>query len=108
MAAEAAVARRYEAMGYHLMAERWRGPHGEIDLILEDDDGALVFVEVKCAKHMDQALSALGRRQQQRLLDSSNVFLGLMPQGLRTACRIDLAACDSTGAMHILENALAA
>ncbi|MEL6913937.1 MAG: YraN family protein [Pseudomonadota bacterium] len=101
------MARHYERLGLLCLAERWKGAHGEIDLIFQDADGALVFVEVKASHRAEDALHALGPRQQARLLDSASAFLALMPRGQRTPCRIDVAAYDGVGAMTIVENALA-
>ncbi|MBF0432888.1 MAG: YraN family protein [Fibrobacteria bacterium] len=35
------------ARGYYLREKNFRIPHGEIDIIMEDPDGVIVFVEVK-------------------------------------------------------------
>ena len=49
--AEGSVARTYVDQGHELIAERWRGKGGEIDLILRKGD-EYVFVEVKkSARH---------------------------------------------------------
>ncbi len=50
-AAEAAVARHYSRLGHDLIAQRWRGTGGELDLVVRDGDG-VIFVEVKhAARH---------------------------------------------------------
>ncbi|MBD8515895.1 YraN family protein [Plantibacter sp. CFBP 8804] len=43
---EQVAADHLEACGYRILDRNWRCPQGELDLIA-DDDGTLVFVEVK-------------------------------------------------------------
>lgn len=43
---ERKAARWYEAAGYRVLAQNWRGKAGELDLVLRGD-GVLVFAEVK-------------------------------------------------------------
>ncbi|MFT4015243.1 MAG: YraN family protein [Paracoccus sp. (in: a-proteobacteria)] len=82
---EESVAREYHARGFRLIASRWRGRAGEIDLILEAG-GEFVFVEVK--KSADHARAAAR----------------ILPRQIR---RIRAAALvDGVGRVQILENAL--
>lgn len=46
-AGEQAAIRWYEDEGYTLLGHRQRMRAGEIDAVVEDDDGTVVFVEVK-------------------------------------------------------------
>lgn len=74
-----------------------RGPHsrgGEIDLVMRDRDGTLLFVEVRAragATHGGAAAS-VGAVKQQRLLHAANHYL----QRFATppACRFDVLAVD--------------
>lgn len=74
-----------------------RGPHsrgGEIDLVMRDRDGTLLFVEVRAragAMHGGAAAS-VGAVKQQRLLHAANHYL----QRFATppACRFDVLAVD--------------
>jgi len=106
-AAESAVARHYGARGGHLVAERWRGAHGEVDLIFQEGE-TLVFVEVKSSRTIDRALAALGVRQIRRLIESASDLLASSPLGQSTPMRFDVAAMDGQGRMEIVENALCA
>lgn len=101
--AEAQVSAQYQLVGYALVATRWRGGAGEIDLVFENSDG-LVFVEVKKAKSVDAALHRLSARQLQRLILAGEEFLGTRPGGLLTPARFDLAAVGGLGDVSILEN----
>ena len=44
---ERVAARRYEADGYRVVARNWRCADGELDLVLRDRNGTVVFCEVK-------------------------------------------------------------
>lgn len=106
-AAEDRVMRAYVAHGHTLLARRWRGPAGEIDLILEKD-GEVIFVEVKKSRSLARAAERLSRRQIGRLLRSAEHCLGSFPKGSRTPMRFDVALVDGDGRMEVIANALAA
>ena len=103
-AAEHCVAREYERRGYRVARRRWRGPGGEIDLIIRSRD-ALVFVEVKKARDFDRARLALSPRQMQRIARTAEEYVGGEPCGSLTDMRFDLAMVDAEGRVEILENA---
>lgn len=105
LSAEDQVARRYETMGYHVVARRWRGQGGEVDLIVTGDEG-LIFVEVKKSRNFDQAAARLSNRQMQRLQMAALEFLGAQPQGLLTDMRFDVALVDAMGDIRVIENAI--
>ena len=70
--------------GYRILAQDFRVPLGEIDLLVRR--GALVAaVEVKARKDRAQALEAIGPRQRRRIARALAVFLQRRP---------DLAGCD--------------
>ncbi|MGR3761833.1 YraN family protein [Roseobacteraceae bacterium NS-SX3] len=103
-AAEELAARRYEALGYSVAARRWRGPGGEIDLILRK--GALVvFAEVKHSSSRDGAAARITPAQMQRIQASAAHFLGGEPAGALTEARLDAVLVDGQGHVEILENA---
>ena len=103
VAAEEIVARHYVANGYRLLEQRWRGPVGEIDLILSRD-GTTVFVEVKKAKSIESAAARITSRQIIRVSQSAEGFLGGLPNGINSDARIDVAVVDGCGAVRVLEN----
>ncbi len=106
-AAEDQVARQYGRSGHALLARRWRGAAGEIDLVLEKD-GEIVFVEVKSSATHARAAESLTQRQVRRLLRSAEDYLGRLPQGALTPMRFDVALVDRRGRLDIIPNALAA
>jgi putative endonuclease len=105
LAAEDAVAADYQRRGRHLARRRWRGPSGEIDLILREGD-RVVFVEVKKARSFDQAAWRLSRAQADRIILAAQEFLAGEPRGQLTDIRFDLALVDGIGRVEIRENAI--
>ena len=73
------------------------GPHArgaEVDLILRERDGTLVFVEVRAragAAH-GGALASVGAVKQRRLVRAAQHFL--QRQAPLPPCRFDVVACD--------------
>lgn len=106
LAAEDIVARDYERRGLEILARRWRGQAGEIDLIARDGD-TIVFIEVKASRDFDRALSHLGPRQVARLCTAAEEYAGTQATGSLTDMRFDVALVDGQGAVRVIENALA-
>ena len=106
LAAEDQVARAYARRGARLVAERWRGKAGEIDLILQDADG-LVFVEVKRGRSHDAAIARVTPRQVERLYRAVEEYVGAMHPGACPQMRFDVATVDGTGEIAIRQNAFA-
>lgn len=106
-AAETIVADQYARRDHPVIAQRWRGQSGEIDLIVQDGDG-VVFVEVKTAQSHARAAAALSHRQIRRLCGAAAEFLDTRPKGQLTPARFDVALVDGTGRVDIIENAFGA
>jgi putative endonuclease len=104
--AEDRVMRAYVDHGHTLIARRWRGPAGEIDLVLEKG-GEVVFVEVKASRSFARAAERLSARQAGRLLRSAEHCLGTFPKGSLTPMRFDVALVDAAGGIEVVANALA-
>jgi len=99
-AAESAALAHLQGFGLTLVRRNYRvarGPHargGEIDLILCERDGTLVFVEVR--RRMDAthggAAASVGASKQRRLVLAARHFLaGMDPL---PPCRFDVVAID--------------
>ena len=99
-AAESAALAHLQGFGLTLVRRNYRvarGPHargGEIDLILRERDGTLVFVEVR--RRMDAthggAAASVGTAKQRRLVLAARHFLaGMDPL---PPCRFDVVAID--------------
>lgn len=102
--AEDCVAAKYEADGYRMIARRWRGQAGEIDLICERGN-CLIFIEVKRSKSHASAGERLLRRQMDRICLAACEFCGDRPDGMLTEMRFDAALVDELGRIEVIENA---
>jgi putative endonuclease len=99
-AAEARALAHLAAAGLVLVRRNYRvarGPRargGEVDLILRDRDGTLVFVEVRVRSdgRFGGAAASIGAAKRQRLVFAASHFL----RGLRAPppCRFDVVAVD--------------
>jgi putative endonuclease len=74
-----------------------RGPHargGEVDLVMRDRDGTLVFVEVRQRSHRQQggAAASVGASKQRRLVYAAQHYL--LRLAIPPPCRFDVVAID--------------
>jgi putative endonuclease len=99
-AAEDAALAHLRRAGLRLLERNYRvaaGPSrhaGEVDLILQDRDGTLVFVEVRAradASHGGAAASVTARKQQ-RLIYAAQHYL--LRHASPPPCRFDVVAID--------------
>ena len=107
LAAESSVLRQYLDTGYELLAQRFRGLRGEIDLVLRKG-AAVIFVEVKKSRSFDAALARISEAQIARILATGAEYLDRLPGGQLTETRFDVALVDAHGQVSVMENALAA
>ncbi|MEM1129423.1 MAG: YraN family protein [Pseudomonadota bacterium] len=105
LTAEDAVAAAYTRRGLRLVARRWRGQGGEIDLVFADIAAATVFVEVKYARTLSQAAGRVSLRQAARITAAAAEYLD-GHGGQNQSARIDVALVDAAGRVEIIENAL--
>ena len=105
--AEESVAQLYLISGQQVVARRWRGTAGEIDVIARDGD-ELVFIEVKKSRSHAEAASHLSARQMKRIWQTASEYLGSEPLGQDSLARFDVALVDEAGRIEILQNAFAA
>ncbi len=103
--AEDCVARLYRQRGHHVIARRWRGASGEIDLVARDQD-TVIFVEVKSAITLNRAAERVMPRQLRRLILAAQEFLGSLAGSVAETIRFDLAFVDRHGQIEIVENAV--
>lgn len=87
-----------------MAARRWRGPGGEIDLILRDGK-RIVFVEVKSGATHAAAAERVSLRQAGRIAASASAFLAGEPAGQDTEMAFEVALVDGIGRIEIVENA---
>ncbi|MDZ7905716.1 MAG: YraN family protein [Cypionkella sp.] len=103
LAAEEQVSRLYQRDGKTLVAQRWRGKGGEIDLIMRDG-AQVIFIEVKQSRTHDLAAQHLGPRQIARIYAAAAEFVEGEPLGQLTDVRLDAALVDAMGQIEILQN----
>lgn len=102
--AEESVLRHYNNMGCQLLASRWRGAAGEIDLIFREGE-AVVFVEVKQGRDQDAAAARISRRQMDRICMAAVEYVGTLPTGQLAEMRFDAALVDAMGRVSIIRDA---
>lgn len=102
--AEDSVARLLEGRGIAILARRWRGRAGEIDLICRDGQ-CLVFVEVKQSATHAEAAQRLGAAQQGRIMRAALEYCDGQGQTPLPELRFDAALVDGHGRVEILERA---
>lgn len=105
LAAEAQVADYLERRGLEVIARRWRGAAGEIDLICAEG-GTTVFVEVKRAASQQSAAHSLLPRQIARIRAAASEYAGTLPAGQDSDMRFDVALVHGVGEIEIIRNAL--
>ncbi|MEM1077337.1 MAG: YraN family protein [Pseudomonadota bacterium] len=101
--AEARIEQVYLARGCFLLARRWRGGGGEIDLVFQRED-LLVFVEVKSSSSFARAIESLQWSQIARIQSAAEAFVGAYPELARMDMRVDLAALDGMGRFRVIPN----
>lgn len=106
-AAEGCVEQYYLRHGREIIARRWRGAGGEIDLVARDG-AEVIFIEVKKSDTHAHAAEHLRPAQMARLFAAASEFIAHEPQGQLTPMRFDVALVDALGRIEIVENAFAA
>lgn len=97
-AAEDRALAHLRAAGLRLLARNYRTPGrggGEIDLILREPDGTVVFVEVRqrASRKYGGAAASVGPVKQARVVRAARSYLMRMPR--LPACRFDVVALDA-------------
>lgn len=105
LSAEHQAARAYEALGFEVVEERWRGEAGEIDLILRQG-ATWVFAEVKKSTDFETAATRISQKQVQRIRQSATLYLAQIPSAQVDEVRLDAVLIDAEGQVEILENGL--
>lgn len=88
-----------QAKGLRLLGRNYRTPGrggGEIDLILQESDGTVVFVEVRSRSRADfgGAGSSIGHAKRQRIVWAAQHWLQC--QASPAACRFDVVLIEGT------------
>ena len=102
--AEESVARLLEGRGVTVLARRWRGKAGEIDLICQNGS-SLIFVEVKQSDTHEEAAQRLGSAQQGRIMQAALEYCEGQGHDPLPEMRFDAALVDRHGRVSIVERA---
>jgi len=97
---EALALRYLQQAGLRLETRNYRTPGrggGEIDLVMRDLDGTLVFVEVRARSGLGHggAAASIGARKQRRIVFAARHYLARC--AIAPPCRFDVVAIDSLG-----------
>ncbi len=78
------------------LAHNVRCPGGEIDLVMRDEHGALVFVEVRArtSRRFADAATSIGAAKRMRLVRAAQHYLATW-RGAMPVCRFDVIAFDA-------------
>ncbi|MEO8251272.1 MAG: YraN family protein [Chloroflexota bacterium] len=92
--AETATATWLTSRGWTVLAQRWRCPEGELDLVAIDTDGVLVAIEVKLRSsgRSGDPLESVDRRRLRRLRAALGRFRGTPDRPIGTSMRVDLVS----------------
>ncbi|MEM7059157.1 MAG: YraN family protein [Pseudomonadota bacterium] len=106
LAAEKSAEQLYQQKGAKILGRRVRTPYGELDLVAEQD-GVLIFVEVKAQQRQSGWDSPVSDQQWRRLKNAANHYMIsiLSETGVQPSCRFDVAVMDRIGKLSIYENA---
>lgn len=107
---EAAAARLYQRRGAVLVAHNFRTRMGEVDLIVREADGTLVFCEVKTrgARRLARPAEAVNAAKQRRVIRAAQAYLQQTGQS-EEPVRFDVAEVTPLDSgrwiVHIIEGA---
>lgn len=107
IATESKAAGIYKNMSYQILANRYKCAYvGEVDIIAEKDN-TLAFIEVKARKQQNGAYPVIQKKQQERIRNTAEYFLGDNPKYQNYNVRFDLAIMDLSKAesFEIIHNA---
>lgn len=90
-----------ERLGYRVVARNWRCAGGELDLVA-DDDGTLVFVEVRTRRGAPgAAVESVGPAKQARLAGLAYAYLEELGTSAESPWRIDVIAVEFDAAGRV-------
>ena len=90
--------------GWRLLAQRYRTPVGEVDLVMRRGD-VTAFIEVKARKSLDGAVESVSPRQARRIAAAARHFLVQDAMAPAQSCRFDIVAVSPYHWPRHIENA---
>jgi len=89
LSAESQAASFLRGQGFRILAQRFRTPYGEIDIVARKRD-LVAFVEVKARASLDEAAYAVTPRQQVRISNAAEIWLQTHPEHAEFQLRFDV------------------
>jgi putative endonuclease len=82
--------------GLRTVERNYHCRQGEIDLIMRETDGTLVFIEVRYRENRSHggALASVDRHKQRRLINTARHYLASHPAAATGSCRFDVVAVE--------------
>lgn len=107
---ETRAATYLQAQGLELLERNYRCRAGELDLVMRDPRGVVVFVEVRvrCNANYGGPLASITPRKQRRLARAAARWLQARHLTHRAICRFDVVAFSADGQPEWLRNAFTA
>jgi len=90
--------------GYRLLAQRFKTPQGEVDLIMRRRD-VTAFIEVKARSSRDHGVEAVTITQSRRISAAARFWMARDRISNRTFCRFDIVVVSPYLLPHHIENA---
>ena len=102
--AETLAALLFRFKGYKIVAQRYRSPVGEIDLVALKGK-RLVFVEVKRRKALDEAALSVPPKQKRRIVRAAQYWLASHPDFTTSTIAFDVVLAAPWAWPRHVENA---
>jgi putative endonuclease len=90
--------------GYRLLAQRFKTPQGEVDLIMRRRD-VTAFIEVKTRGSRDQGIEAVTTTQSKRIAAAARFWMARDRIANRNFCRFDIVVVSPYLLPQHIENA---
>jgi putative endonuclease len=103
-AGELAALMYLRCKGYRLLAQRFKTPMGEIDLVMRRKD-VTAFIEVKARNSRDAGVEAVTPYQSKRIAAAARVWMARDKIANANFCRFDIVVVNAYLWPHHIENA---
>jgi len=90
--------------GYRLLAQRFKTPQGEVDLIMRRRD-VTAFIEVKARGTRDQGVEAVTTTQSRRISAAARFWMARDKKSNQNFCRFDIVVVSPYLLPQHIENA---
>jgi putative endonuclease len=102
--AELAALLYLRCKGYRLLAQRFKTPQGEIDLVMRRGN-TTAFIEVKARENRDAGVEAVTQYQSRRIAAAARSWMARDKRANSNFCRFDIVVVNAYLWPHHIENA---